>query len=140
MMGGMPPMGFPPGMPPSAQPPMGMPPGMHHMGMMPPGMMQPNPLMPGGGPAAGNPTKDWTEHKAKDGRVYFFNTRTKQSSWEKPKEVRTLTKEAPAPVQMCTRSPSTNVLTAYRLLRSTGIIMCNVLFSSTLQNKPKQSE
>jgi hypothetical protein len=26
----------------------------------------------------------WTEHTAPDGRTYFYNTATKQSSWEKP--------------------------------------------------------
>jgi len=28
--------------------------------------------------------KNWSEHKAPDGRVYFYNGTTKQSSWEKP--------------------------------------------------------
>jgi len=28
--------------------------------------------------------KNWTEHKAPDGRCYFYNTATKASSWEKP--------------------------------------------------------
>jgi pre-mRNA-processing factor 40 len=27
---------------------------------------------------------DWTEHKAPDGRIYFYNTATRQSAWEKP--------------------------------------------------------
>ncbi|XP_042206058.1 pre-mRNA-processing factor 40 homolog A-like isoform X2 [Homarus americanus] len=44
-------------------------------------------------PEAGSPTKDkksvWTEHKAPDGRVYFYNTLTRQSSWEKPDELKT---------------------------------------------------
>ena len=26
----------------------------------------------------------WTEHKSPDGRIYFYNTVTKQSAWEKP--------------------------------------------------------
>ena len=32
---------------------------------------------------ADEPT-NWTEHKAPDGRTYFYNSSTKASSWEKP--------------------------------------------------------
>ncbi|MCL4120370.1 UNVERIFIED_CONTAM: hypothetical protein GTU68_008249 [Idotea baltica] len=31
----------------------------------------------------------WTEHKAPDGRTYFYNTLTRQSSWEKPDDLKT---------------------------------------------------
>ena len=31
----------------------------------------------------------WTEHKAPDGRIYFYNTATRQSSWEKPDILKT---------------------------------------------------
>ncbi|KAK8405465.1 hypothetical protein O3P69_001796 [Scylla paramamosain] len=31
----------------------------------------------------------WTEHKAPGGRVYYYNTVTRQSSWEKPDELKT---------------------------------------------------
>ncbi|XP_077979114.1 pre-mRNA-processing factor 40 homolog B-like isoform X2 [Glandiceps talaboti] len=31
----------------------------------------------------------WTEHKAPDGRTYFYNTSNKQSTWEKPDELKT---------------------------------------------------
>ena len=31
----------------------------------------------------------WTEHKAPDGRIYFYNAATKQSAWEKPEEMKT---------------------------------------------------
>lgn len=34
---------------------------------------------------------EWTEHKAPDGRVYYYNNVTKQSSWEKPDELKTPT-------------------------------------------------
>lgn len=31
----------------------------------------------------------WTEHKAPDGRTYFYNTETKVSTWQKPNELKT---------------------------------------------------
>ncbi|GBO41256.1 Pre-mRNA-processing factor 40 A, partial [Araneus ventricosus] len=31
---------------------------------------------------------NWTEHKAPDGRTYFYNHVSKQSSWEKPDELK----------------------------------------------------
>lgn len=31
---------------------------------------------------------DWSEHKAPDGRTYYYNSVTKQSSWEKPDELK----------------------------------------------------
>lgn len=37
------------------------------------------------------PTSDWTEHKAPDDRSYYYNSGTKQSSWEKPDELKTKT-------------------------------------------------
>lgn len=30
----------------------------------------------------------WTEHKSLDGKIYFYNTETKQSTWEKPDELK----------------------------------------------------
>ncbi|KAH8038702.1 hypothetical protein HPB51_002846 [Rhipicephalus microplus] len=36
-------------------------------------------------------SSSWTEHKAPDGRTYFYNHATKQSSWEKPDELKTHT-------------------------------------------------
>ena len=33
----------------------------------------------------------WTEHKSPDGRIYFYNTVTKQSVWEKPDALKTET-------------------------------------------------
>lgn len=32
---------------------------------------------------------EWSEHKAPDGRTYFYNSVTKQSLWEKPDELKT---------------------------------------------------
>ena len=31
----------------------------------------------------------WTEHKAPDGRLYYYNGETKQSSWQKPEDLMT---------------------------------------------------
>ncbi|XP_053311525.1 pre-mRNA-processing factor 40 homolog B [Spea bombifrons] len=46
----------------------------------------------------GAPTQDvpkkktlWTEHKAPDGRTYYYNADTKQSTWEKPDEMKSKT-------------------------------------------------
>ena len=33
--------------------------------------------------------KLWTEHKAPDGRTYYYNSITKESRWEKPDELKT---------------------------------------------------
>uniref|UniRef100_A0A8C2ZG81 Pre-mRNA-processing factor 40 homolog A n=1 Tax=Cyclopterus lumpus TaxID=8103 RepID=A0A8C2ZG81_CYCLU len=30
----------------------------------------------------------WTEHKSLDGKTYFYNTETKQSTWEKPEDLK----------------------------------------------------
>jgi hypothetical protein len=86
--------GYPQGMPP--------PMGMHTVpaGSAPVGM--PGPPAASGASAAAAPAaaaaaaqygipagSDWTGHKAPDGRTYFYNTKTKQSSWTKPKELMT---------------------------------------------------
>ncbi|XP_033126510.1 transcription elongation regulator 1-like [Anneissia japonica] len=89
-------------------PPMGMPMPPHLAGMprMPmPGMMpmhMPGPMFPPGlsmtppavvamsapGTAVASPTQsNWSEHHARDGRLYYYNKRTMESTWEKPKEL-----------------------------------------------------
>lgn len=71
-------MGFPPAIVP-------------HFSMPPPGFGAP----PSGdlGPAfpSALPSSEWTEHKAPDGRSYFYNAITKQSSWDKPELLMTPT-------------------------------------------------
>uniref|UniRef100_A0AAQ4S195 Pre-mRNA-processing factor 40 homolog A n=1 Tax=Gasterosteus aculeatus aculeatus TaxID=481459 RepID=A0AAQ4S195_GASAC len=52
-------------------------------GMMPP--MMPAMMMPPHIPAA---SSLWTEHKSLDGKTYFYNTETKQSTWEKPEDLK----------------------------------------------------
>merc|ERR1712050_175410 len=37
----------------------------------------------------GNPEQEWVTHNAPNGRTYYYNNRTKQSSWEKPAELMT---------------------------------------------------
>eukprot|EP00092_Neocalanus_flemingeri_P017009 GFUD01018396.1.p1 GENE.GFUD01018396.1~~GFUD01018396.1.p1 ORF type:complete len:772 (-),score=299.87 GFUD01018396.1:2031-4274(-) len=39
----------------------------------------------------GDTASAWSEHKAPDGRIYFYNTATKQSAWEKPDIMKTVT-------------------------------------------------
>ncbi|KAJ0264497.1 Pre-mRNA-processing protein 40B [Hirschfeldia incana] len=39
---------------------------------------------------------DWVEHTSADGKRYFFNKKTKQSTWEKPVELMTLFERADA--------------------------------------------
>lgn len=40
-------------------------------------------------PPAPNQKEQWTEHKAPDGRTYYYNSITKQSSWQKPDQLKT---------------------------------------------------
>lgn len=79
------PYGAPPQFPqPGFYPPVGMPPGIPPL-MAPP--VQPQPPK----------TSDWVEHKSgPDGKTYYHNSRTGQSSWEKPKELMTAIERADA--------------------------------------------
>jgi len=83
-----------PGMPPHGPPGMQMPPNMHGM---PP--MNPSVAAMHHPPSSNSPsalTKEsmkkksgWSEHKAPDGRMYYYNDETKASSWEKPDALKT---------------------------------------------------
>uniref|UniRef100_A0A673M0I2 Pre-mRNA-processing factor 40 homolog A-like n=1 Tax=Sinocyclocheilus rhinocerous TaxID=307959 RepID=A0A673M0I2_9TELE len=69
--------------------------------MMPPmmpGMMMP-PRMPAASIQPTGPKSVWTEHKSLDGKTYYYNTDTKQSTWEKPDDLK-----SPAE-QMLSRCP-----------------------------------
>lgn len=109
---------MPPGiLPPGIMPPMGAPPMGQMPGMMPP-MMQSMMIPPRMAAASGQPTGPpgvdttaaapgttsttngsppedqskkkslWTEHKSLDGKTYYYNTETKQSTWEKPNDLK----------------------------------------------------
>ncbi|XP_074857954.1 pre-mRNA-processing factor 40 homolog A isoform X6 [Carettochelys insculpta] len=113
-MGG-PPMGQMPGMMQSVMPGMMMshmsqaamqptvPPGVNSMdtqvGTTPPGTQITHPVVCAAQQTATtnssineDPSKQksvWTEHKSPDGRTYYYNTETKQSTWEKPDDLKT---------------------------------------------------
>lgn len=103
--GGPPPPHFAPGGPP---PPFGLPPPGFQGGFPPPFSAPPGHWgMPGQPPPtiSAPPTGDddsridpeliaraaeWTEHKAPDGRSYFYNAKAGESVWEKPQALRDL--------------------------------------------------
>lgn len=41
-----------------------------------------------------NQSSPWSEHKAPDGRTYYYNSVTKQSLWEKPDDLK-------SPAEVC---------------------------------------
>ncbi|XP_018423130.1 PREDICTED: pre-mRNA-processing factor 40 homolog B [Nanorana parkeri] len=94
----MPPM-IPPmaGPPPLAQLPNLVPPLMPTM-MLPAVTTTASSMMPKMPVDDKSPSQDipkkkslWTEHKSPDGRTYYYNTETKQSTWEKPDELKSKT-------------------------------------------------
>ncbi|KAF0288824.1 Pre-mRNA-processing factor 40 B [Amphibalanus amphitrite] len=95
----MPPPGMPPpGFPPFMRPPPVLPAGGVAATASPGGAATPPAAPPptgASGPAlpakADAPKTSWTEHRAPDGRTYYYNSVTKQSAWEKPEEMKTPT-------------------------------------------------
>ncbi|XP_045511812.1 pre-mRNA-processing factor 40 homolog A isoform X1 [Pieris brassicae] len=102
MIGGIPPPMPPavamppvPGMAPNMgaiPPPMAFPPMMASFTMPPPGFPPFKPDLNAPAPEISpmaNQTSPWSEHKAPDGRTYYYNSITKQSLWEKPDDLKT---------------------------------------------------
>ncbi|XP_030649641.1 transcription elongation regulator 1 [Chanos chanos] len=77
--------------PPFMPPPIGnMPP--------PPGMIFPPGMPPGGGPTA-PPTEDiWVENTTAEGKVYYYNARTRESVWTRPEGVKLIQQTELAPL------------------------------------------
>lgn len=92
-------MGQMPGMMPPMMPGMMMPPRMPAGALQPagpPGVESTAPTPATASATNGSPQDEapkklksvWTEHKSLDGKTYFYNTETKQSTWEKPDDLK----------------------------------------------------
>lgn len=93
-------IGTPPLMPPVQGPPLGpFPPMVPSFSVPPPGFgnFPPPMVIPQQEVSPQGDGDKWTEHKAPDGRIYYYNGITKQSSWQKPDQLKT-----PAEVSLLT--------------------------------------
>ncbi len=132
----MPPPGGPPpfGMPPGFPPPWGMPPG----GNGPPGF-PPWGMPPAGGGGATNPamleTCDWSEHVSPDGKKYYYNSKTGESVWDKPKDLTDFERRNLPP---STSAGATDVSTAKVESVTTSVAAPASTITATLsKNEPK---
>ncbi|KAM4037956.1 transcription elongation regulator 1 [Anomaloglossus baeobatrachus] len=142
-----PPGGIPPPMgPPHLQRPPFMPP---HIGSMPPpGMLFPPGMPPVSTPATvpspslnNAPTQAptlppneeiWVENKTPDGKAYFYNARTRESSWSKPDGVKVIQQSELTPLM------ATPVQTGAQVQTQAQVVQAQVVQAQVVQAQAAQ--
>lgn len=77
--------------------------------LFPPGM----PPVPASGAPALNPTEEiWVENKTPEGKAYYYNARTRESSWSKPDGVKIIQQSELNPLLVSGSGPSVGVTAA----------------------------